>query len=228
VVQSPREHDMCVQTVPAGDERREAHPYLQCDAGRLRQHRHGTVPADLRQDSVERLAYRGFRPHEVPVEIPQRPARVRLVTVGERTSAVLTHPQRLGHDDQANPPSGGIEQSRKTPVLTGPRAAPLSCATARSRGDRVGAVRAALGLAWAVTEAERNKLAVVAQRHHDAVVVHGRVVQDLVAAKWAIEAGHPERGLEIVTNALTEAQDVVSQLRRDEQTGPDGWPGRRH
>jgi hypothetical protein len=86
----------------------------------------------------------------------------------------------------------------------------------------------ALGLAWAVTEAERNKLAVVAQRHHDAVVVHERVVQDLVAAKWAIEAGHPERGLQIVTNALTEAQDAVSQLRRDEQTGPDGWPGRRH
>jgi UDP-N-acetylmuramyl tripeptide synthase len=85
---------------------------------------------------------------------------------------------------------------------------------------------AALGLAWVVTEAERNKLA--DQRHHDAVVVHERVVQELVAAKWAIEAGHPERGLEIVTNALTEAQDAVSQLRRDEQTGPDGWPGRRH
>ena len=87
---------------------------------------------------------------------------------------------------------------------------------------------AALGLVWAVTEAERNKLAVVAQRHHDTVVVHERVVQDLVAAKWAIEAGHPERGLEIVTNALTEAQDAVSQLRRDEQTSPDGWLGRRH
>jgi hypothetical protein len=87
---------------------------------------------------------------------------------------------------------------------------------------------AALGLAWAVTEAERHKLAVVAQRQHDAVVVHERVVQDLVAAKWAIEAGHSERGLEIVTNALTEAQDVVSQLRRDERTRPDGWAGRRH
>jgi hypothetical protein len=86
---------------------------------------------------------------------------------------------------------------------------------------------AALGLAWAVTEVERNKLAVVAQRH-DAVVVHERLVQDLVAAKWALEAGHPERGLEIVTNALSEAQDVVSQLRRDERAGPAGWPGRRH
>ncbi|HEY7102801.1 MAG TPA: hypothetical protein VH573_14295 [Mycobacteriales bacterium] len=87
---------------------------------------------------------------------------------------------------------------------------------------------AALALAWAVTEAERNKLAAVAQRHHDAVMVQERMVQDLVAAKWAIEAGHPERGLEIVRNALSDAQDVVTQLRRDEHTGLAGWPGRRH
>jgi hypothetical protein len=87
---------------------------------------------------------------------------------------------------------------------------------------------AALGLAWAVTEVERNKLAAVTQRHHEAVVVQERMVQDLVAAKWAIEAGHPERGLEIVRNALAEAQDVVTQLRRDDHTAPTGWPGRRH
>ena len=85
---------------------------------------------------------------------------------------------------------------------------------------------AALGLAWAVTEVERSKHTIVAQRH-DAVVVHERVVQDLVAAKWAIESGQAQRGLEIVKNALTEAQDVVSQLRRDEQSGAAGWPGRR-
>jgi Na+-translocating ferredoxin:NAD+ oxidoreductase RnfG subunit len=87
---------------------------------------------------------------------------------------------------------------------------------------------AALGVAWVVTEAERNKHAVAAQRHHDTVVVHERVVQDLVAAKWAIEAGRPERGLEIVTSTLTQAQDAIRQLRRDRQTRPDGWPGRRH
>jgi hypothetical protein len=87
---------------------------------------------------------------------------------------------------------------------------------------------AAVGLAWAVTEVERNRLAAVAQRHHDAVVVQERMVQDLVAAKWAIEAGHPERGLEIVRTVLTEAQDVVAQLRGDEHAGPDGRPGRRH
>jgi len=84
-----------------------------------------------------------------------------------------------------------------------------------------------VGLAWAVTEVERNRLAAVAQRHHDAVVVQERMVQDLVAAKWAIETGHAERGLEIVRTALTEAQDVVIQLRGDEHAGPAGWPGRR-
>ena len=77
-----------------------------------------------------------------------------------------------------------------------------------------------------VTEAERNKLA--DQRHHDAVVVHERVVQELVAAKWAIEAGHPERGLEIVTNTLYEAQDMVSRMMREEQTESGGRPDRRH
>lgn len=54
------------------------------------------------------------------------------------------------------------------------------------------------------------------------------MVQDLVAAKWAIETGHAERGLEIVRTALTEAQDVVIQLRGDEHAGPAGRPGRRH
>ena len=77
-----------------------------------------------------------------------------------------------------------------------------------------------------VTEAERNKLA--DQRHHDAVVVHERVVQELVAAKWAIEAGHPERGLEIVTNTLYEAQDMVSRMMREEHTESGGRPDRRH
>ena len=90
----------------------------------------------------------------------------------------------------------------------------------QGRAIAIAVCAAAVGLAWAVTEVERNRLATVAQRHHDAVVVQERMVQDLVAAKWAIEAGHPERGLEIVRTALTEAQDVVIQLRGDEHAGP--------
>jgi hypothetical protein len=93
----------------------------------------------------------------------------------------------------------------------------------QARGIAVGSAlcAAALALAWVVvTEAERTRTALAAQRHHDTVVAHERVVQDLIAAKWAIEAGQSERGLEIVTNALNQAQDVVWQMRQREQTGP--------
>jgi hypothetical protein len=65
------------------------------------------------------------------------------------------------------------------------------------------------------SEAERNRLMAAAQRHRDAVDFNDRVVQELAAAKWALEAGYPERGLDIVTNTLGAAQDMVSQMLRD-------------
>jgi len=71
---------------------------------------------------------------------------------------------------------------------------------------------AALALAWAVAEAARTRTAVAARRH--TIAAHERVVQELVAAKWAFEAGQPERGLQIVTNALDQAQDAVWRMRR--------------
>jgi hypothetical protein len=218
---------MAVQTVPAGDERREAHPNLHCDASRLRRHRHGPIPADLPEDGVERLPYLRFQADDVLVEVPRWPAGVGLVTVGEGTSTQWTHPRRpdtntrlTGHpvvsSRAGRPLSSDAHGQHRCPVQRQGRAIAIASAVCAA---------AAVGLAWAVTEVERNRLAAVAQRHHDAVVVQERMVQDLVAAKWAIEAGHPERGLEIVTTALTEAQDVVTQLRGDEHTGP---AGRRH
>ena len=88
---------------------------------------------------------------------------------------------------------------------------------------------AALGLAWGVViGAGRSRTAAVAaQQHYDAVAAHERMVQDLVAAKWAIEAGQLEYGLQILTNALDRAQDAVSRMRT-ERTGPGRGPGRRH
>jgi Flp pilus assembly pilin Flp len=65
------------------------------------------------------------------------------------------------------------------------------------------------------SEAERNRLMAAAQRHRDAVDFNDRVLQELAAAKWALEAGSPERGLAIVTNTLDEAQDMVSRMLRD-------------
>lgn len=81
------------------------------------------------------------------------------------------------------------------------------------------------------SEAERNRLIAAAQRHRDAVDVNDRVVQELAAAKWALEAGHPERGLDILMNTLDAAQDMVSQMLRDAEADADagagGRPGRR-
>jgi hypothetical protein len=76
-------------------------------------------------------------------------------------------------------------------------------------------------------EAERNMLMAAAQRHRDAVDFNDRVVQELAAAKWALEAGHLERGLDIVTNSLNAAQDMVSQMLRDADADADGRTGRR-
>ena len=41
------------------------------------------------------------------------------------------------------------------------------------------------------------------------------------AAKWALEAGHPDRGLEIVTRSLIAAEDIVSDMLREVDTGAD-------
>ena len=60
-----------------------------------------------------------------------------------------------------------------------------------------------------------------AQRHRDAVDFNDRVVQELAAAKWALEAGHSERGLDILMNTLEAAQNMVSQMLRDADADAD-------
>jgi hypothetical protein len=65
------------------------------------------------------------------------------------------------------------------------------------------------------SESERDRLLTVAQRHRDAVDFNDRVVQELAAAKWALEGGHPERGLDILVSTLDAAQDMVSHMLRD-------------
>jgi hypothetical protein len=77
------------------------------------------------------------------------------------------------------------------------------------------------------SEAERNRLMSAAQRQRDAVDFNDRVVQELAAAKWALEAGHPDRGLDIVVNTLNAAQDMVSHMLRDADAEAGGRPGRR-
>jgi K+-sensing histidine kinase KdpD len=77
------------------------------------------------------------------------------------------------------------------------------------------------------SEEERRRLEAVAQRHRDAVEFNDSVVQGLSAAKWSLEAGRADRGLEIVTQTLDAAQDLVSELLRDADMGLTGERGRR-
>jgi hypothetical protein len=77
------------------------------------------------------------------------------------------------------------------------------------------------------SEAGRNRLMAAAQRHRDAVDFNDGVVQELAAAKWALEAGHTERGLDIVTSTLDAAQDMVSQMLRNADAEAEGRPDRR-
>jgi hypothetical protein len=77
------------------------------------------------------------------------------------------------------------------------------------------------------SEEERRRLEAAAQRHRDAVGFNDSVVQGLSAAKWALEAGRDDRGLEIVTQTLDVAQELVSELLRDADMGLTGARGRR-
>jgi hypothetical protein len=65
------------------------------------------------------------------------------------------------------------------------------------------------------SEAERNRLMTVAQRHRDAVDFNDRIVQELAAAKWALEGGNSDGGLDILGRTLDAAQHMVSQMLRD-------------
>ena len=71
------------------------------------------------------------------------------------------------------------------------------------------------------SEDERRRLEAIAQRHRDAVEFNDGVLQEFAAAKWALEAGHPDRGLEILTRSLSAAEDIVSEMLRDVDTGAE-------
>jgi hypothetical protein len=69
------------------------------------------------------------------------------------------------------------------------------------------------------SEAARFRLEAAAQRHRDAAEINDSIVQRVAAAKWALEAGRPERALEIVTETVEIAQQLVSDLLRDGDHG---------
>lgn len=82
-----------------------------------------------------------------------------------------------------------------------------------------------IGLLMRRSEDERRRFEAAARRHRDAVEFNDSVIQRLSAAKWALESGRQDRGLEIVTRTLSEAEQVVTELLRDADMGPDGLRG---
>lgn len=69
------------------------------------------------------------------------------------------------------------------------------------------------------SEALAHREAAAARSAREAVELNDTVVQGLAAAKWALEAGRSDRGLEIVTETLEVSQRMVSQLLRHAEAG---------
>ncbi len=65
-----------------------------------------------------------------------------------------------------------------------------------------------------VEQAERELL------HRQAVEINDSLLQGMAAAKWALEAGRSDVGLERLSDAIASGQKLVSQLIRDSAMGP--------
>jgi hypothetical protein len=69
-------------------------------------------------------------------------------------------------------------------------------------------------------EAARTRLEDAARRHRDAVQLNDTIVQSLSAAKWALESGDLDGGLQIVTETLRVGNHLVSDLIRSTDLSP--------
>jgi hypothetical protein len=63
-------------------------------------------------------------------------------------------------------------------------------------------------------EADRRRMERAALLHRQAIEINDSLVQQMTAAKWCLEAGQNERGLQILSAALTDAEQLVSVLIR--------------
>jgi hypothetical protein len=86
------EYQMSVEPLPSWDERGEAHPGVQGDAGLLGQDLHRSKGGDDLQHSVERRTDAWIRADEVPVDVTERCAGMGLVAVGKGTTALRALP----------------------------------------------------------------------------------------------------------------------------------------
>ena len=63
-------------------------------------------------------------------------------------------------------------------------------------------------------EADRRRMERAVLLHRQAIEINDSLVQQMTAAKWRLEAGQTEAGLQILSAALSEAEQLVSGLIR--------------
>jgi hypothetical protein len=64
-------------------------------------------------------------------------------------------------------------------------------------------------------EEQRRAVETSALRHRQAVEINDFLIQGMAAAKWSIEAGRVETGVEMLNETLDRGHSVVSRLMRD-------------
>ena len=63
-------------------------------------------------------------------------------------------------------------------------------------------------------EAESRRMEIAALMHREAIEINDSLIQRMTAAKWALEAGQTESAERILTEAMEDAQSLVSSLIR--------------
>lgn len=74
-------------------------------------------------------------------------------------------------------------------------------------------------------ELARSQLEAAALMHRQAIEINDSLIQGMVAAKWALEAGRTAAGLETLDETLLQGNKLVSTLLREADMGIDGKRG---
>lgn len=74
-------------------------------------------------------------------------------------------------------------------------------------------------------EADRRRMEIAALMHREAIEINDSLIQRMTAAKWALEAGRTESTERILTEAMADAQRLVSSLIRRAGMGQRTEPG---
>ncbi len=68
-------------------------------------------------------------------------------------------------------------------------------------------------------ELQRRQAQAAALLHREAIEINDSLVQGMAAAKWSLEAGQVEAGLETLDHTMAQAQELVSGLIRQARMG---------